>query len=279
MTLDTYPMNSSKSDDEEGTNGVSKIEDINEGETETMLNKGNEKSSAKETSQENRALEIESSEPVRLRKQYAVSVRWEREMEERGTQRRMPTPNSSLELFHMIFCCCARRIGGMFSLVERSDGSPIIIAGPCWPCCFFITLPLIAGIAGLVTYYVVFNQDLGLPIWVAIVYIPLVVITLISLSCVSCRDPGLLERVTDEEAGHGGWFWNEQVGSFRPTGAMYCRECKALIEDFDHLCPWTGTGIGRRNMMAFKFFVVCVNLSCYSSIGLISYSVVMGIRM
>jgi len=69
MTLDTYPMNSSKSDDEEGTNGVSKIEDINEGETETMLNKGNEKSSAKETSQENRALEIESSEPVRLRKQ------------------------------------------------------------------------------------------------------------------------------------------------------------------------------------------------------------------
>jgi len=126
----------------------------------------------------------------------------------------------------MIFCCCARRIGGMFSLVERSDGSPIIIAGPCWPCCFFITLPLIAGIAGLVTYYVVFNQDLGLPIWVAIVYIPLVVITLISLSCVSCRDPGLLERVTDEEAGHGGWFWNEQVGSFRPTGAMYCRECK-----------------------------------------------------
>lgn len=46
-----------------------------------------------------------------------------------------------------------------------------------------------------------------------------------SLFCVSCRDPGLMERVTDEEAGEGGWFWNEQVGSFRPPGALYCREC------------------------------------------------------
>jgi len=34
-----------------------------------------------------------------------------------------------------------------------------------------------------------------------------------------------MERVTDEEAGEGGWFWNEQVGSFRPPGALYCREC------------------------------------------------------
>ena len=48
---------------------------------------------------------------------------------------------------------------------------------------------------------------------------------LVCLFCVSCRDPGLMERVTDEEAGQGGWFWNEQVGSFRPPGALYCREC------------------------------------------------------
>lgn len=48
---------------------------------------------------------------------------------------------------------------------------------------------------------------------------------LVCLFCVSCQDPGLMERVTDEEAGEGGWFWNEQVGSFRPPGALYCREC------------------------------------------------------
>lgn len=44
-----------------------------------------------------------------------------------------------------------------------------------------------------------------------------------------------MERVTDEEAGEGGWFWNEQVGSYRPPGALYCRECGVLIQDYDHL--------------------------------------------
>jgi hypothetical protein len=58
---------------------------------------------------------------------------------------------------------------------------------------------------------------------------------LAALFMVSCSDPGLMERVTDEEAGEGGWFWNEQVGSFRPPGALYCRECGVLIQEYDHL--------------------------------------------
>lgn len=41
--------------------------------------------------------------------------------------------------------------------------------------------------------------------------------------------------IKDEEAGQGGWFWNEQVGSFRPPGALYCRECGVLVQDYDHL--------------------------------------------
>lgn len=112
-----------------------------------------------------------------------------------------------------------------------------------------------------------------------------------------------MERVTDEEAGQGGWFWNEQVGSFRPPGALYCRECgvsvsdsrsrscafssthtsfatnvrlKVLIQDYDHLCPWTGTGIGRGNMLAFKVFVVGVNILCYFSIILVAVFLLLG---
>ena len=61
---------------------------------------------------------------------YAVSTRWEREVEENGP----------VKDFHRYFCCCARRLGNMFMLWERSDGSPIIIAGPCWPFCVFVTL-------------------------------------------------------------------------------------------------------------------------------------------
>ena len=63
------------------------------------------------------------------------------------------------------------------------------------------------------------------PLWIVYIYFPVVLLVLLALFCVSCRDPGLMERVTDEEAGEGGWFWNEQVGSFRPPGALYCREC------------------------------------------------------
>lgn len=101
--------------------------------------------------------------------------------------------------------------------------------------------------------------------------------TLGALFCVSCRDPGLMERVVDEEAGEGGWFWNEQVGSFRPPGALYCRECGVLIQDYDHLCPWTGTGIGRQNMRAFKTFVVSVNILCYMSIGILCWALLKGL--
>lgn len=63
------------------------------------------------------------------------------------------------------------------------------------------------------------------PLWIFYIYLPVILLVLLALFCVSCRDPGLMERVTDEEAGEGGWFWNEQVGSFRPPGALYCREC------------------------------------------------------
>lgn len=149
---------------------------------------------------------------------------------------------------HSFCCCCARRVGNMFILLEQADGSPILIAGPCWAFCFFVTVPLIVGISGLVSYFLVLNEDSGLvsammlvltspyaailipleldqPSWIAYVYFPSVFLVLLALCCVSCRNPGLMERVTDEEAGEGGWFWNEQVGSFRPPGALYCREC------------------------------------------------------
>lgn len=67
------------------------------------------------------------------------------------------------------------------------------------------------------------------PDWVAYIYGPMIVFTLIALFMVSCRDPGLLERVMDPEAGNGSFLWNEQVGSYRPPNALYCRECQVCI--------------------------------------------------
>jgi len=206
-------------------------------------------------------------------KKYAISVRWESE----ESENKQKFCTGSVEDCNSLCCCCSRRVGGMFFLCQRKDGSPLIMAGPCWPFCTFVTLPLILGLSGLVSYFVIFQENAGMPVWFAFIYLPVVAITLITLFGVSCRDPGLLVRVTDEEAGQGGWLWNEQVGSFRPQDALYCRECKAVIQDFDHLCPWTGTGIGKGNMICFKAFVVCVNILCYLSLGVVAYVLLRGL--
>uniref|UniRef100_A0A7S1Y6N1 Palmitoyltransferase n=1 Tax=Grammatophora oceanica TaxID=210454 RepID=A0A7S1Y6N1_9STRA len=196
---------------------------------------------------------------ARRKKQYAVSTRWERDEAEGRVEQDVNT----------YFCCCARRVGNMFFLVEQGDGSPIVVAGPCWPFCMGVTVPLIIGISSLVCAFIIFNPNSGLPSWVAAIYIPVLLFVLGALFMVSCRDPGMMERVTDEEAGEGGWFWNEQVGSYRPPKALYCRECGVLVQEYDHLCPWTGTGIGKGNMLAFKVFVVGVNVLCYLSLILV----------
>ena len=82
---------------------------------------------------------------------------------------------------------------------------------------------------------------------------------------------GLLERCTDDEAAENGWLWNEQVDSFRPFTSLYCKECKVLIDDYDHICPWTGTAVGKNNMRSFRYFLLLSNLLCYSSITIVLY--------
>jgi hypothetical protein len=53
----------------------------------------------------------------------------------------------------------------MFILLEYSDGSPIVMAGPCWPFCLGVTVPLIMGICFLVSYFLVLNTNSGLVSW------------------------------------------------------------------------------------------------------------------
>jgi hypothetical protein len=95
---------------------------------------------------------------------YAVSVGWEREQAEQSGQ---PSESSGpimerrspLEDFNSLFCCCARRVGSMFFLLETKDGSPIVVAGPCWPFCTFVTTPLIVIFSGMVGYFIVSNPN------------------------------------------------------------------------------------------------------------------------
>lgn len=52
---------------------------------------------------------------------------------------------------------------------------------------------------------------------------------------------------------------------------------QVLIQDYDHLCPWTGTGIGGGNMLAFKAFVVGVNILCYFTIIIVAVFLLQGL--
>jgi hypothetical protein len=97
------------------------------------------------------------------------------------------------------------------------------------------------------------------PIWIAYIYYPVLGMVLLCLFCVSCRDPGLMERVTDEEAGEGGWFWNEQVGSFRPPGALYCRECGVSLWLTEVNVVYAGTHVFAFSVRFwYKTMITCV---------------------
>ena len=50
----------------------------------------------------------------------------------------------------------------MFFLIEKPDGTPIVVAGPCWPFCTFVTVPLIVGIGTIVGIFIVSNPSTGL---------------------------------------------------------------------------------------------------------------------
>lgn len=102
---------------------------------------------------------------------FAVSVRWEREQRERRRQAsnssgpvitKQPIFTYTIEDFHRYFCCCARRVGTMFFLLEKRDGTPIVVAGPCWPFCTFVTVPLIVVLSGLVVYFILLDPMIGL---------------------------------------------------------------------------------------------------------------------
>jgi hypothetical protein len=79
---------------------------------------------------------------------FAVSIQWERQIAE----------NRAPKDFQGAFCCCATRIGHMFAILTYPDGTPIVIAGPCWPFCIFVTVPLILAVSFAVGYFLVVSD-------------------------------------------------------------------------------------------------------------------------
>jgi len=172
-------------------------------------------------------------------------------------------------------CCAAlgaKRLGNMAVLRHttlaassetaaggaRAETSLDCVVGPFWPFTLCVTYPLILLVSGAVA--VSFLPDHAVVTWV--VWVSAVAALLVALSCVACRDPGVLRR--HPEKPHARWRWNDQARTYRPPGAAYDEDLGLIVTGFDHVCPWTGTGIGEKNMGAFHAFVsllcVCIVL-------------------
>lgn len=94
---------------------------------------------------------------------------------------------------------------------------------------------------------------------VVVLYLCVSFCTAYALLNTGCVDPGLLERTTEApptEYDGRRWMFNDQADSYKPPGAIYSNDCRAIVEDFDHVCPWTGTAIGGGNLFCFYTFVL-----------------------
>lgn len=166
------------------------------------------------------------------------------------------------------FCCmCANKVGNMVVLSERVEivhesivrRSIRCVVGPYWPVMVFVTYPLFIGVSALVAVFVLPKTHFAF----MVVFFVALIVTLVSLGLTACTDPGILPRHKQQPAAGQGWYFSDQASTFRPKGAVYCSDCNCIIEEFDHTCPWTGTGIGKNNLSYFHCFTgSCCFLVC-----------------
>ncbi|KAJ1449311.1 hypothetical protein M885DRAFT_536158 [Pelagophyceae sp. CCMP2097] len=128
------------------------------------------------------------------------------------------------------------------------------VVGPFWAFTACITYPLIFGISIAVCIFLLPEHHFITIILWALCLAGL----LVALSCTSCRDPGILRR--HHEKPHPSWRWNDQARTYRPPAATYDDDLGVIVTEFDHVCPWTGTAIGEKNLNAFHCFIslLCV---------------------
>lgn len=113
----------------------------------------------------------------------------------------------------------------------------LCVIGPYWTVNIFITFPIILIASGWVCY----RRIIGAHIAVIITWSIGTLLLIVSLLMVSCRNPGILYRYHQPPPGAENWRWNDQARTYRPPKARFDPECQAIINGFDHTCPWTGT--------------------------------------
>jgi len=115
----------------------------------------------------------------------------------------------------------------------------------------FVTLPAIIGLSHFVSSTLLDREirEVRLAFWTLTVWV------CACLLKVGLSNPGLAPHYASPPPGEEGWPYSHQAKSYRRPKALYSRDCNAVIEGYDHTCPWTGTAIGAKNIGAFWLFV------------------------
>lgn len=140
---------------------------------------------------------------------------------------------------------------------ERSTRPRLdFVVGPYWPMLCMVTYPLILGVS-LVTLVTVIPK---VNAWIGLCWAVCTVGLIVALAMTAFRDPGILPRYSNPPPNQeeNGWRWNDRALTYRPRGSWFDPDTAVIIENFDHTCPWTGTAIGKKNMLAFQCFVTLV---------------------
>lgn len=156
-------------------------------------------------------------------------------------------------------------------IIEKTQTPHLdIIVGPYWPMLFFVTYPLILGVSGFTFFVGIYKSSLH--VLVVLFWAACTTGLIIALACTGFRDPGILRR-TRHPPPSGSWRWTDAADTYRPRNAWYDTDTAVVVEGFDHTCPWTGTAIGKNNMLSFQIFVclvfVCMLLDIFIMTGTI----------
>ena len=131
------------------------------------------------------------------------------------------------------------------------------------------------------------SKEIGAYVLLA-VSIALPCLSLSSLFCSGCMDPGIIPRApaplgnTDHIArtrhvevnGHMVLVrYNDTCNFYQPPRAHHCSVLNDCIERFDHYCPWVGTTIGKRNYRFYLIFVFSCTVLCVFTFACSAYLV------
>ena len=183
-----------------------------------------------------------------------------------------PRDGSTCGPVHDVCCPTCPRVGNMIIIHETKDRNGRrqlnCVFGPCWPFMCFVTLSLIIGLSTMVTVSTWNYTSTN----IKVLFISTEMLTLIALLCTSFRDPGILPRHQRRPIGvaRHSWRYSDQGQTYRPRGALYSEDAECILEGFDHVCPWTGTAIAKKNMPCFQAFV-CLIFLLIALVGVVFY--------